>query len=130
MLGWVKIPKSSSVSRIDLLSGYNHPYHVFKQPQLWAGYLLPLLLWLAQPPLAHNSAAGSSKLCASVLKYWANLSAVSAVIPQRARTISLIRAGVTPMCLANRLLDKPKGSINSCFKISPGCTGFRTFDTL
>ena len=40
-----------------------------------------------------------------MLKYWANLSAVSAVIPQRARTISLIRAGVTPMCLANRLLD-------------------------
>ena len=58
-----------------------------------------------------------------MLKYWANLSAVSAVIPQRALTISLIRSSVTPMCLANRLLDKPKGSINSCFKISPDVQG-------
>jgi len=45
-------------------------------------------------------------------------------MPRRALTISLIRAGLTPIFLAIRLLNKPKGSMNSCSKISPGCTSF------
>jgi len=31
-----------------------------KQPHLSAEYVLPLLLWLAQPPLAHSGVVGSS----------------------------------------------------------------------
>ena len=60
------------------------------------------------------------KGCASVPKKRASRNAVSALIPRFPRTISLIRAGVTPSAFANALEDKPIGFINSSSRISPG----------
>ena len=58
--------------------------------------------------------------CASVPKYRAKRNAVSAVMPRRSRTISLMRAGVTPNARAKALADSPIGTMNSSRRISPG----------
>src|SRR5512143_1646815 len=58
--------------------------------------------------------------CASVPKYRARRNAVSAVMPRRSRTISLMRAGVTPSAWAKAVADSPSGAIYSSLNISPG----------
>ena len=44
----------------------------------------------------------------------------SALIPLCSFAISLIRAAVTPRCLASALEERPRGIMNSSLSISPG----------
>lgn len=69
------------------------------------------------------SAWRTSHSIGSPPKYRASLSAVSAVMPRLPRTMSLIRAGVTPMAFAVEVGLRPAGSMNSLRRISPGWTG-------
>jgi len=58
-----------------------------------------------------------------VLNRRAKRSAVSAVMPQRSRTMSFTRLGVTLMARATALLDNASGCMNSARRISPGWMG-------
>jgi hypothetical protein len=69
------------------------------------------------------SAWRTSQSIASPPKYRANLRAVSAVTPRLPRTMSLIRAGVTPTAFAVEVGFRPAGSMKSLRRISPGWTG-------